>query len=113
MFGIDLRPILSGLLGGVDLSAIPAELAPAVVLAVLVMTGIKWLDKRYIGQSIKPFYGIVTFVVSLLAGAVGVLLNGGNPIAAVGTVFGVYPLAVTLWAAYEAVKKPIAARAGG
>ena len=104
MFGIDLRPLLSSLLNGVDLSGVPQELAPAVVLAVLVMIGIKWADKKYLGQALKGFYGAITFVVSLLAGALGVILNGGNPLAVIGTVFGVYPLAVTVWAAYEAVR---------
>ena len=109
MFGIDLRPVLSALLGGLDLSGVPPELAPAVVLTVLLMSGIKWLDKQFIAQSLKPFYGILTFVVSLVAGALGVLLNGGNPLGALVTVFSVYPLSAALWAAYEAVKKPIQA----
>jgi hypothetical protein len=106
MFGIDLRPILSQLLGGVDLSGVPIELAIPVVLVVIALQGVKLADKSFFAGWLKPFYGAVTVVVALVIGVIySVLIGHGLP-AVLFDAAGVYTGAVAVWALWEAGTKP-------
>ena len=107
MFGIDLRPILSQLLGGVDLSGVPVELALPVALTVLFVQGVKWADGKFFMCGLKPFYGAVTMILGLLLGAAFAAISGKNPMGVLSDAVATYIAAVSIWAAFQTVYKPV------
>jgi hypothetical protein len=105
MFGLDLRPILSQLLGGVDLSGVPVELVLPVVIVVVALQGFKFADKKFFAGGLKPFYGATTLAVALVVGVTYSILVGHLLPAILFDAAGVYTGAVGLWALWEAQDK--------